>query len=122
MFIEKTIKGKRIYCSDILVIEHFFNSRDFMVKENLPLVANYFNLKPENIIKPTQTHSKNSTTQEINPHFIILLKQLFFFFSLFLLKNIVSSLKYCFTSLPPSLALYAAQYPLDHRLPLVQHR
>ena len=59
MFIEKTIKGKRIYCSDILEIEHFFNSRDFMVKENLSFVADYFNLKIENIIKPTQTHSKN---------------------------------------------------------------
>ena len=47
MFIEKTIKGKRIYCSDILEIEHFFNSRDFMVKENLSFVADYFNLKAE---------------------------------------------------------------------------
>ena len=59
MFKEKLLDGKRIYYSNKLNIEHFFSSRDFLVKENLDLVAKYLNIKTENLIKPTQTHSKN---------------------------------------------------------------
>ncbi len=59
MFKEKLLNGKRIYYSDKLNVEHFFTSRDFLVKENLDFVAEYLNIKKENLIKPTQTHSKN---------------------------------------------------------------
>ena len=59
MFLEKYLDGKRIYSSDILKAQHFFTSRDFQVKENKQLVADFLNIKAENLIKPTQTHSDN---------------------------------------------------------------
>lgn len=59
MFVEKLLNGKRIFYSDKLNVEHFFTSRDFLIKENLEMVAKYLNIDPKNLIKPTQTHSKN---------------------------------------------------------------
>lgn len=66
MFLEKLINNKRIYYSDILKVEHFFTSRDFLVKENKKLVADYLNIEEQNLIKPTQTHSNNIEILEEN--------------------------------------------------------
>lgn len=59
MFKIKKIDNKDVYYSDILNIEHFFTSRDLIVKENIKTVAKYLNINPKNLIKPTQTHSAN---------------------------------------------------------------
>lgn len=57
MFKEKEINGKRIYFSDLLDVEHFFTSREMIVKDNIDLIKNY--LKVERLIRPGQTHSDN---------------------------------------------------------------
>lgn len=50
----------RIYYSDILCgynLEHFFTSRDFVIKENPKIVSDYLNIDKEKLIKPHQVHS-----------------------------------------------------------------
>ena len=49
MFYVKQIQGKDVYCSDFLDnLEHFFTSRDLIVKENLDLISSYLNIKKDN--------------------------------------------------------------------------
>lgn len=57
MFKTKKIQNRDVYYSDILNIEHFFTSRNLIVKDNIDLIKNY--LKVEKLIKPEQTHSSN---------------------------------------------------------------
>ena len=60
MFYVKQIENKNIYCSDFLNnLEHFFTSRDLLVKNNLNAISKYLNIKPENILRPNQTHEDN---------------------------------------------------------------
>lgn len=60
MFYVKQIENKNVYCSDFLNnLEHFFTSRDLIVKENLDLIGKYLNIKPENLICPGQVHKDN---------------------------------------------------------------
>lgn len=63
MFKTKKIQDKTVYYSDITEniqkFEHFFTSRDIIVKENKNLIANYLKIPEENLIKPEQTHSAN---------------------------------------------------------------
>ena len=60
MFYVKQIKDKNIYCSDLLEnLEHFFTTRDLIVKENINIVSDFLNIKPENLLHPNQTHSDN---------------------------------------------------------------
>lgn len=59
MFKIKKIQNKDVYYSDLLNIEHFFTSRDLIVKENLDLICDYLNIESKNLIKPNQTHSDN---------------------------------------------------------------
>lgn len=57
MFKEKKIDGKSVYYSDLLNVEHFFTSRDLIVKENIDVIKKYLNV--ERLIRPGQTHSDN---------------------------------------------------------------
>lgn len=60
MFHVKQINGKNVYFSDYLENpEHFFTSRDLIVKENKGLISKYLNIEEENLIKPNQTHGCN---------------------------------------------------------------
>lgn len=62
MFKVKKIENFDVYYSDFLEnenIEHFFTSRNLIVKENSDLVAEYLNIKSKNLIHPNQTHSDN---------------------------------------------------------------
>lgn len=66
MFKTKKISDKTVYYSTLLDVEHFFTSRDLIVKENIDLICNYLNIKAENLIKPTQVHSANIEVAEEN--------------------------------------------------------
>ena len=67
MFYVKQIQGKDVYCSDFLDnLEHFFTSRDLIVKENLDLISSYLNIKKDNLIHPNQTHTDNIQTAQEN--------------------------------------------------------
>lgn len=57
MFKEKKIDGKSVYYSDLINVEHFFTSRDLIVKENIDVIKKYLNV--ERLIRPGQTHSDN---------------------------------------------------------------
>lgn len=57
MFKLKKIKLHNMYYSDLIKTEHFFTTRDLIVKENLDLIAQYLKIAPNKIIKPHQTHS-----------------------------------------------------------------
>ena len=59
MFKEKKIIGKTVYYSDILNIEHFFTSRDLIVKNNIEQIAKYLNIKPSDLKHPNQVHGVN---------------------------------------------------------------
>lgn len=59
MFKLKKIFNYDVYYSDILNAEHFFTSRNLIVKDNLELVSNYLNIKPNNLKHPNQVHSTN---------------------------------------------------------------
>lgn len=59
MYKVKKIKDYKVYYSDLVPVEHFFTTRDFIVKENLDILANYLQIPPENIIHPHQVHSDN---------------------------------------------------------------
>ena len=57
MFKVKQIDGKDVYYSDILETEHFFTSRNLIVKDNIDIIKEY--LKVEKLLRPGQTHSDN---------------------------------------------------------------
>ncbi len=59
MYKTKKIKNHTVYYSDMVPIEHFFTTRDLIVKENLDLISNYLKIPKENIIHPHQVHSAN---------------------------------------------------------------
>lgn len=59
MFHKKQINGKDIYYSDITDVEHFFTSRDLIVKDNVNEISEYLKIEPKNLIHPIQTHSDN---------------------------------------------------------------
>ncbi len=59
MYKVKKINNHNVYYSDMLNIEHFFTTRDLIVKENLDLIANYLEIDKENILHPHQVHSDN---------------------------------------------------------------
>lgn len=57
MFKVKQIGEKDVYYSDILDVEHFFTSRDLIVKDNIDLIKEYLGV--QRLIRPGQTHSDN---------------------------------------------------------------
>ena len=59
MFKAKKISDKTVYYSDMLDIEHFFTTRELIVKENIELISNYLNIEPKNLKHPNQVHSAN---------------------------------------------------------------
>ena len=59
MFKEKKIFNKTVYYSDMADVEHFFTSRELIVKENIDLLSNYLKINPKNLKHPNQTHSCN---------------------------------------------------------------
>ena len=59
MYKVKKIKNHNVYYSDMIPVEHFFTTRDLIVKENLDLIADYLEIDKENIIHPHQVHSDN---------------------------------------------------------------
>lgn len=75
MFKTKKIQDKTVYYSDIAdnfsdKFEHFFTSRDLIVKDNINLLSQYLKIKPENLIKPNQTHGTNIAIVETNKEFL----------------------------------------------------
>ncbi len=62
MFKTKKINDKTVYYSDLLKTEHFFTSRELIVKDNIELVSKYLKINPDNLIKPSQIHSANIET------------------------------------------------------------
>lgn len=68
MFYKKQIEGKDVYYSDMIETEHFFTSRDLIVKDNVELISEYLNIEPKNLIHPTQTHSDNVRIVEKNKY------------------------------------------------------
>ncbi len=66
MFKIKKIQNKDVYYSTLLNVEHFFTSRDLIIKDNIDLICNYLEIDPKNLIKPTQTHSANIEIVEEN--------------------------------------------------------
>lgn len=59
MYKIKKIENHTVYYSDLIPIEHFFTTRDLVVKDNLELISNYLKIPEENIIHPHQIHSDN---------------------------------------------------------------
>ena len=57
MFRVKQIGEKDVYYSDILDVEHFFTSRDLIVKDNIDVIKEYLGV--QRLIRPGQTHSDN---------------------------------------------------------------
>lgn len=57
MFKVKQINKKDVYFSDILNTEHFFTSRNLIVKDNIDVIKEYLNV--ERLIRPGQSHSDN---------------------------------------------------------------
>lgn len=57
----KQISCKKVYYSSLLegLVEHFFTSRDLVVKENIDLICKYLKIDKKNLIHPIQTHSSN---------------------------------------------------------------
>ena len=66
MFYKKQIDGKDVYCSDMIETEHFFTSRDLIVKDNVDVISEYLEIEPKNLIHPVQTHSDNVRVVEGN--------------------------------------------------------
>ena len=65
MFNVKQINGKNVYFSDKLFgLEHFFTTRDLIVKENIEEISKYLNVLPQNLLRPNQTHSANIAVAE----------------------------------------------------------
>ena len=59
MFKPKKINNKTVYYSTLLPAEHFFTTRELVVKDNLDEIARYLRIDKQNLIKPNQTHSAN---------------------------------------------------------------
>lgn len=70
MFYFDEINEKKILRSDIIHAEHFFTTRETVIKskdsdyekivcENKKLITNYLKIKEENLISPSQTHTSN---------------------------------------------------------------
>ena len=59
MFNSKKIGDKIVYYSDILKTEHFFTSKELVVKENIGLIAEYLKIDQKNLKHPNQVHSAN---------------------------------------------------------------
>ena len=62
MYKVKKINNKDVYYSTLLEkypVEHFFTTRNLIVKENLNLISNYLGISEENLIHPHQIHSTN---------------------------------------------------------------
>ncbi len=57
MFKEKQINGKNVFYSDLIQTEHFFTSRELIVKDNVNEICDYLKIEPKNLIHPTQIHS-----------------------------------------------------------------
>ena len=70
MFKSKKILNKTVYYSDMLSVEHFFITRELIVKENIEPIAKYLNIKPSNLKHPNQVHSANIgiAKEEINEY------------------------------------------------------
>lgn len=68
MFYIKQVEGKDVYYSDLIETEHFFTTRDLIVKDNIKLVSEYLNIESKNLIHPTQTHSGNVRIVEENEY------------------------------------------------------
>lgn len=66
MFYKKQIDGKDVYCSDMIETEHFFTSRDLIVKDNVDVISSYLGIESKNLIHPIQTHSDNVQVVEEN--------------------------------------------------------
>ena len=59
MYKIKKINNKNVFYSDKLNIEHFFTTRDLIVKDNIDIISDYLKIPSKNLIKPHQTHSDN---------------------------------------------------------------
>ena len=59
MFKAKKIQNKTVYYSTILNTEHFFTSRELIVKENINSICDYLKISSDNLIHPNQVHSAN---------------------------------------------------------------
>ena len=59
MYKIKKINNKTVYYSDILLVEHFFTTRELEVKENIDEISSYLLIEKENLIKPQQVHGDN---------------------------------------------------------------
>lgn len=67
MFYFEEIHGKKILKSDLLKnLKHCFTTRETVIRgnnnnteQNTELICEYFEVKPENLISPAQTHSTN---------------------------------------------------------------
>ncbi|MBQ8476536.1 peptidoglycan editing factor PgeF [bacterium] len=59
MYKIKKIENHTVYYSTKIEIEHFFTTRDMIVKNNLDLIVDYLKIPKENIIHPHQVHSSN---------------------------------------------------------------
>lgn len=59
MFKPKKINNKTVYYSTLLDCEHFFTTRELVVKDNIIEIAKYLKIEKQNLIKPIQTHSAN---------------------------------------------------------------
>jgi len=57
MFKVKQINGKDVYYSDLIETEHFFTSRNLILKDNIEEICAYLEIEPKNLIHPTQIHS-----------------------------------------------------------------
>lgn len=70
MFYFDYVKGKRVMKSDLLKVNHFFTTRETVIKskedsmqplvdENIGLFCEYFEIEKENFITPSQTHTSH---------------------------------------------------------------
>ena len=66
MYKIKKINNKDVYYSDMLNIEHFFTTRNLIIRENKKEISDYLNIKEKNLICPNQTHSDNIEILEEN--------------------------------------------------------
>ena len=59
MYKIKKFQNHDFYYSTKVPLEHYFTTREFLVKDNLDLLADFLQIPKENIIHPHQTHSDN---------------------------------------------------------------
>lgn len=59
MYKIKKINDYDVYYSTKVPVEHFFTTRNLIVKDNLGLIAEYLKISKNNIIHPHQVHSDN---------------------------------------------------------------